>query len=240
MVLSLWRSALIALAVLSSYSVLPGQSTRLEDLGIGKLLVARRAAQDPIFGETVILLVRYANEGTVGLVVNRPTRLPISALPDLSGSKQRSDPVYLGGPVDAHSLMALLRVNTMPEEAIHVSGKVYLVSSKALLEKSLARGAGPAELHVYVGYSGWSKGQLEEEVEQGVWYIFPGNADLAFDPEPETLWSRLVARGERQIARAHIPTLASVGLLSGSHRGRLTPAARGTYESPFPPAVVYR
>jgi putative AlgH/UPF0301 family transcriptional regulator len=209
MPLRLSRPLLIVLAACAGSSVVSAQSPRVQDLGIGRLLVASRNAPDPIFGETVILLVRYEQEGTVGLVINRRTDVPISrALEGVNGSKQRYDPIYAGGPVAIESVLALLRANTMPPEgAAHVFGKVYLVSTKSLLEKSLESRVAPTELHVYLGYSGWGKRQLENEVNQGAWYVLPSNADLAFDPEPDTLWSRLIARGEQRIARAHFPTL---------------------------------
>ena len=178
------------------------QSTRVEDIGIGKLLVASRSAPDPVFGETVILLVRYENDGTLGLVINRRTKVAVSeALKELNGSKQRQEPIFLGGPVDTSTVFGLLRATTMPEGTGHVTGKIYLLVNRAVLEKTLAGSATSSDFRVYLGYSGWSKGQLENEVKLGVWQIFPGSADLAFDSEPDTLWSRLIARAEQRIAR---------------------------------------
>ena len=194
------RSLAIAAAFLCSS--LAAQSTRVQDLGIGKLLVARRDSRDPVFAETVILLVRYDHDGTVGLAIDRRTTLPISrALPSLKGAFGRSDPVYLGGPVEPQNVLGLLKANTMPEGAAHVSGKIYLVSTKLLLEKTLAGRADPAEFRVYLGYCGWGPGQLENEAGQGLWHIFAGDANLVFDPEPGTLWSRLMAHVGQRIAR---------------------------------------
>jgi putative AlgH/UPF0301 family transcriptional regulator len=78
---------------------------------------------------------------------------------------------------------------------------VYLVSNKAELEKGLAAGKGSKDLRIYLGYCGWSPGQLENEVNRGGWYIFNGNEGLVFDSNPSTLWSRLIARTEMHIAR---------------------------------------
>jgi putative AlgH/UPF0301 family transcriptional regulator len=204
--LGLLRGAVIGLTALICSLYVSAQSTSVQELGIGKILVARRHAPDPTFAETVILLVRYTNDGTVGLVINRRTNVPISqALRGLNGSKQRSEPVYLGGPVETQIVMALLRAKTMPDEAAHVVGKVYLLSNKSVLEKSLTGRAAPTDFHVYLGYTGWSKRQLEAEVRRGFWDILPANGDLAFDPEPDTLWSRLIARTEQRIARVQIP-----------------------------------
>lgn len=177
--------------------------------GIGKLLVARRDAPDPVFGKTVILLVRYQRDGTLGLIINRPTEIPVSrALQGVKGAEQRDEPVYAGGPVSTRTALALLRANVMPEEGVtHVHGKVYTITSQEFLEKTVQSKAGPAELRVFMGYSGWARGQLENEIESGFWHVLPADAGLAFDEEPETLWTRLVARAEQRIARALFPGL---------------------------------
>jgi putative transcriptional regulator len=191
----------IAAVVLGSGLILPAQSTH--DLGIGKILVAKRDAREPTFAETVILVVRYTQGGTVGLMLNRRTEVAISrALEPLKGASGRSDPVYAGGPVELANVLALLRTNVMPEGAEHVTGKVYLVPTGALLEKTLAKRPDPADFRVYLGYCGWSPGQLENETSHGFWRVLNGSADIVFDSEPETLWSRLIERAEQRIARA--------------------------------------
>ncbi len=191
----------IAAAMLCGALPLPAQSTH--ELGIGKLLVARRDAPDSTFAETVILVVRYTQGGTVGLMLNRRTEVPVSrALEPLKGASGRSDPVFAGGPVELANVLALLRANVMPEGAEHVTGKVYLVPTEALLEKTLAKRPDPADFRVYLGYCGWSPGQLENETSHGFWQVLNGSADIVFDSEPETLWSRLIERAEQRIARA--------------------------------------
>lgn len=201
------RSLLVATAAaLWGCLVVCAQSDREGDLGIGKLLVASRDLSDPAFSESVILLVRYDQDGTVGLMINRRTGMSISrALRDLNVGGDRTDPVYRGGPVEPVSVLALLRSRVQPEGAAPVFGDVYLVSTKDLLEKTLAKSAGPDELRVYLGYCGWSRGQLEREVRQGSWHIFNRSADLVFDSEPDSVWRRLMARVEQNIAQRSSP-----------------------------------
>lgn len=193
---------LLAIWVLSGVSMLPAQSKKPEDLGVGKLLVVPRQSPDPRFAESVVLLVRYAEDGTVGLMINRQTTLPVSdVLHDLKGSSNYSQPLYAGGPVQVELVQALLQSATGPHDGTHVLGKVYLVSKKADLEQALAAGKGSKDLRIYLGYCGWSRGQLENEVNQGGWYIFNGSDGLVFDSNPATLWSRMIARTEMHIAR---------------------------------------
>jgi putative AlgH/UPF0301 family transcriptional regulator len=96
-------------------SVLLAQSRRPGDLGVGKLLVVPRQSPDPNFAESVVLLVHYAEDGTVGLMINRQTPLPVSCvLRDLKGSSDSSQPVYVGGPVQMGAVQALLQSDAGP------------------------------------------------------------------------------------------------------------------------------
>ncbi len=196
--LKVW-GPLAIVAVLCGALPVQAQSTRIEDLGVGKLLVATRDTFDPNFAETVILLVQYDHDSAVGLIVNRRTKAPISrVLQEMKAAKQRTDPVYLGGPVELSGVLALLRSRTKPGDSKQVLGDVYLVSSRPVLEKALAAGLESRQLRVYLGYSGWGPGQLENEMRLGGWYIFDGNANLVFDPDPASVWERLIARTEEE------------------------------------------
>jgi putative transcriptional regulator len=197
------RSLLLSIAVVALWggSVVSAQSTRESDLGIGKILVASRDLSDPAFAESVILLVRYDETGTVGLMINHPTGMPIShALRDLKLGEDRSDPVYRGGPVEPISVLALLRSRVQPDGAAPVFGDVYMVSTKVVLEKTLAKDPAPDEFRVYLGYCGWTRSQLENEVRTGAWQIFNRSAEMVFDSDAKSLWHRLIDRAEQHVA----------------------------------------
>ena len=182
--------------------ILLAQSKKPEDLGVGKLLVVPRQSPDPRFAESVVLIVRYAEDGTVGLMINRQTTLPTSeVLRDLKGSSNYSQPLYAGGPVQIELVQALLQAPAGPLDAAHVFGNVYLVSKKVALERALVAGKGSKGVRIYMGYCGWSRGQLENEVNLGGWYIFNASEGLVFDSNPSTLWSRMIARTELHIAQ---------------------------------------
>ena len=183
-------------------ALLPAQSTRPKDLAAGKLLVASRDLGDPNFAQTVVLLVHYDEDGVVGVVVNRRTKVPISrALEDLKGAKGRSDLIYSGGPVGPSDVLALVRSPEKMEKAEHVFGDVYLVNSVEVLEKAMAANSADT-LHVYVGYAGWTPRQLAAEVELGAWFIFSGDAGAVFAANPQSLWTRFIEMTEDRVARA--------------------------------------
>jgi putative transcriptional regulator len=174
------------------------QSSNPRDLRAGKVLVAARKFPDPTFAQTVILLTGYSEDAAIGLIINRQTSLPLSrAVP----SATTSDAVYSGGPVSAPAVYGLLRSPSKPEPATAVLRDVYMISERGLLEKTAAASPPSDHFRAYVGYCGWSAGQLDNEVDLGAWYIFSARPEMIFDPEPESLWGRLIAQTEGQIAR---------------------------------------
>jgi putative transcriptional regulator len=96
--------------------------------------------------------------------------------------------------------MALARSSADVAGAKHVFGDVYMISTKSLLAKSLASPIAASAFHVYLGYAGWSAPQLRHEMELGGWYIFPGDAATVFDPDPSSLWNRLIEKTDTRIA----------------------------------------
>jgi putative transcriptional regulator len=203
------RRWLLCVACLVCASAAPAQSINAKDLATGKFLVASRGLLDPNFAETVVLLVEYQESGVVGLVVNRRTKLPVSRALTVQEAKGRPESVYIGGPVEVTGVMALARSSADVEGAKHVMGDVYLITTKTLLNKSLASPIAASAFHVFLGYAGWSAPQLRHELELGGWFIFPGDATAVFDTDPSSVWNRFIARTDTRIALFHLPSYAS-------------------------------
>lgn len=180
---------------------LPVQSRNPKDLGPGKLLVASRELGDPNFAQTVILLVHYDAGGVVGLMLNRRTDLPISRVfAQLDAAKGRSDRVYMGGPVQTPTVFALLRSKEKLEQAEHVFGSVYWISTKVALEKAISTSPDPGGFHVYLGYAGWTAEQLRNEVRLGGWFIFQADNETVFNANPNSLWRQMIKKTELKMA----------------------------------------
>jgi putative transcriptional regulator len=179
------------------------QSKDPKDLRVGSLLVASRSLADPNFAETVILLVHYDAGGVVGLILNRRTDMPLSqVLEGLEAAKGLSDPVYLGGPLETPVLFALLQSAAKLDGAEHIFGSVYLISKKALFEQIISTRPDSSVFHVYLGYAGWSPGQLRTEVQLGAWFIFQADAKTVFDADPDSLWPQMIRKTELELARS--------------------------------------
>jgi putative transcriptional regulator len=160
-----------------------------EDLGVGKLLVATEDVVGSDFVETVILLLHYDESGALGLVINKPLDVaPKEVLPDMERIGAYQGPLYWGGPVREFTLRALLLADDPPVDAVHIFGAVY----GAALDEALPEGAtDAAHLRFFLGYAGWSPGQLEREVFYGSWQIVSASEEIVFAEDPGTIWHHL-------------------------------------------------
>jgi putative transcriptional regulator len=181
-------------------SMLHAQSTKVEDLGLGKVLVMERNSPDPAFAQSVILLIHYGADGVVGLMLNRAAKVPLSRLRELDGTNNRSDPVYVGGPVELGAVTALARAPNAPPDGDHVGGDLYAAQTKRGIEAALKASKGAEDIRIYLGYCGWSVPQLQNEVAHGSWHIFEHGERFAFDSTPATLWKRLIEQTELHLA----------------------------------------
>ena len=170
--------------------------------GRGMFLLAAPGLSDPRFARTVILLLEYDETGALGLVVNRPTELALSdALADpLPGAEGHA--VFLGGPVEHRRLIALLRSPDAVGDAQHVVGDVYASGSLDTLRAMLERDGHGADVHAYLGYAGWSPGQLDAEIARGDWVVTPADAGSIFDTPPHRVWHDLMRRNAGRWVRA--------------------------------------
>lgn len=192
-------AATAVLAERRADSLQPGHDVIARGLAAGKLVVAARGLPDPNFRETVVLLLQYSREGAAGLVLNRPSTVPLSrALPGVEQTAGVAATAFMGGPVSQGAVLALSRVacGACPL----VRRDVYLVNTPEALKQRLAAGADVRRLRVYIGYAGWGAGQLEAEARAGAWRVLEADARVVFDPEPQSLWRRLIKRTEDVLA----------------------------------------
>lgn len=164
----------------------------------GQLLVARAELPDVRFRNAVVLLFQSGPQGAVGLIVNRPSRLPLAeALPDLPALAAATATLAYGGPVAPEVLLVLLQtVEETPESARRVSEGLYLTAPEPL-SAWLEKGRTGARFLVLSGYAGWAPGQLEEELARADWQVSTATAQELFSVEPASLWETLSARGSR-------------------------------------------
>jgi putative transcriptional regulator len=173
----------------------------------GHLLVAAPALKDPNFDRTVVLLVAHEASGALGVVLNRATEVPVSEV--LGGwGALAPDPAVLfeGGPVQPESAICLARMRTGVRkvagfhQVLGTVGTVDLSGDPDSLRETVTG------IRVFAGYSGWSPGQLEDEIGTGSWFVFDALPGDAFVPRPDDLWPMVLRRqGGMMAAVAHFP-----------------------------------
>lgn len=166
----------------------------------GQLLVATPEITDEPFRRSVVLLLDHDDDGTLGLVVNRPTRLPVrQVLPAWHDEVVGPSVVFSGGPVSPDSALGLARLAD-PHVARDAGGPVgwkRLYEDVGLVDLDAPPEVlrdGLAAMRVFAGYAGWGSGQLEEEVRQGAWVVTDAEPGDPFDSEPFDLWPVLLRR----------------------------------------------
>lgn len=158
-----------------------------------QLLVAMPALADPNFSHSVALICEHTDRGALGIVINRPLEMKMSeVLEQLSLSTEdqrlRDMPVLRGGPVQLDRGFVLHRPGAGEwDSTLPVSDALHVTTSRDVLA-AMARGEGPAQAVVALGYAGWDAGQLEEEVLQNAWLTVPCDETLIFDLPYEQRW----------------------------------------------------
>jgi putative transcriptional regulator len=141
----------------------------------------------------VVLLCIYGPEGTLGVVVNRPTDLLLSeALPAVPALQGKPDVLFAGGPVQPNGLVLLFRVDQEPADTRQVLQGVYMGGNIDTLARILSQPKSNEAFRAYAGYAGWAPGQLEFEMALGSWGIVPADAASIFDKDPARLWDDLI------------------------------------------------
>jgi len=172
-----------------------------EPLRPGIFLVSSPGLIDPNFLHTVVLLVSYSPEGAVGLIINRPTEIPVEkALPKVDGIEKLSMPVYFGGPVGTEMLRVLLRSDAPLAGAQKVLDDVYVTASRTLLTDVLREQDPGRKVRIYAGYAGWAPSQLDREFARGDWISMDADRDSVFLDDPSEIWSSFIEnRGKIEI-----------------------------------------
>lgn len=161
------------------------------------LLIARAGLPDPNFKDSTVLVMNHMAPAPVGVIVNRPTRIPVSQVfPELEGLARLDDKVYFGGPVAIERVSFIFRADKRHEHATEILDGVYFSVNAELLRELLARDKPMEGMRIFIGHSAWARGQLENEIARGDWTLAPADAKAIFDRKSELPWP------ERQIPGA--------------------------------------
>ena len=152
-------------------------------------LIAMPSMLDPVFGGSVVYLCEHNSDGALGVIINKPTDMSVDVLLDRidltleivpNGVPLDRKPVMFGGPVQVERGFVLHTPIAQFSSMMTVSDDIVLTTSKDVLE-AVAHGTGPARILVSLGCSGWSAGQLEQEIAHNGWLTVRADPHIVFD-----------------------------------------------------------
>jgi putative transcriptional regulator len=173
-----------------------------EDLGmwkpgqlVGKLLVAAPVLTDPHFDRTVVLIIDHSADGALGLVLNRPTDTPvIDALEPWAAVTSAPFVLFGGGPVQPEAAFCLALVTDPEVSGASWSPIVGRLGMADLDRDPFDYDEGVAAARLFVGYAGWSDGQLEQELREQAWFVCDAVPSDALSEHPDDLWRQVLRR----------------------------------------------
>ena len=149
-------------------------------------LIAMPSMQDPVFGGTVVYVCEHNENGVLGVVINKPTDMTMQVLFERIDLKLEGDqdsavdrPVMFGGPVQDDRGFVLHTPGQRYSSSLTVTSEVAFTTSIDVLE-AVASGDGPPRMLVSIGYSGWSPGQLEDEIGRNGWLTVGADPEILF------------------------------------------------------------
>ncbi len=170
-----------------------------------QFLIAMPSLEDPNFARTVTYVCAHNDEGAMGIVINRPLSIELSEV-FTQMELQTDDPslqvrtVFQGGPVHRDRGFVIHSPAQDWGSTIQVSPEIGVSTSREILV-AIAKGEGPEELLVALGYAGWAAGQLEAEIAQNAWLSGPANLEILFKAPPEHRWTQAAAHLGVDVAR---------------------------------------
>ena len=160
-------------------------------------IIAMPGLTDPVFEKSVSYICQHTEQGAMGLTINRPTDITFSHflaqldIP-LTDKTLASTPIYLGGPVETGHGFILHSNDTEPHnwsQTLKINDDISLSSSKDILT-AIANGEGPSHFLITLGYAGWSRDQLEHEMQQNSWLNVIADNNIIFSTPFEKRWEK--------------------------------------------------
>jgi len=157
----------------------------------GILLLAEPFMESPEFKRSVILLAEHNDKGTMGFIINR--KLNVSPTQAIDNFPEFDDNMYYGGPVNSDQLFYLHTKPDLLEGSLEIMPGIYMGGDYETLKNLIdIKKITPKDIKFYVGYSGWSAGQLKKELKDNSWIVMPGGADHFKATNYKGLWKEIL------------------------------------------------
>lgn len=157
-------------------------------LSAGRILISVPFYNDPFFNRTVVLLTDYDETSCAGLVLNKPSRLSVRKL---VSSIKVDDKMFIGGPVLPDGVFCVHNFENSKTANKLLPG-IFIGSDEVLISLIEHKAIPTMKYRFYVGYAGWSPGQLESELSKKMWVIGAVTPELIFDTPSNKIWETAV------------------------------------------------
>lgn len=157
----------------------------------GRLLISEPSLQDTFFRKAVVLIAEHNDEGSFGLIINKPVnvRLP-EVVKDL---KDFDVQLFLGGPVKTDSLFFIHTKGEKIEGSMKILKGIFWGGDLDQVREMMKNGEiGPNDIRFFIGYSGWTPNQLEQELEINSWIVVETTKKDIIGPDPENMWQNII------------------------------------------------
>jgi putative AlgH/UPF0301 family transcriptional regulator len=160
------------------------------------ILVAKRALQGP-YRSTIVLARPLEADRHVGVIINKPTQMRLGALfPNHEPSRKVADPVFLGGPMGAEVIFALVQRKDSPgNRSLQIAPDLYLATDSSVVDKIIE--SEPSQARFFAGVVLWQAGELAEELRRGLWFVQEPRSEIVLRKSTAGMWEEMVNRLER-------------------------------------------
>jgi putative transcriptional regulator len=171
----------------------------------GQLLLDGGKLHGSFFHRSVVLICQHDEEGAFGLILNRSSESKVGqALVANVSETIKDQPLFVGGPVQPGTLSFLHSDDFVPQANVMINLNLGH-SLDALVDLSESSSI-TQKLKLFAGYSGWTAGQLDQEMARQDWLVHPASIDLVFYPEPGQLWKKILSqKGDKSRLLAESP-----------------------------------
>ena len=157
----------------------------------GDLLISIPKTIETIFFKSIILITQYNSKESIGFIINKKSKIYLDNIIDdidLEGI-----PLYIGGPVSKNTLHFIHTLGNVIPGSIEIIDNLYWGGDFTLIKKLLNKNKiSRNEIRFFIGYSGWGKNQLKDEIYNKEWYVINGKKDICMNYSTENLWRNII------------------------------------------------
>lgn len=158
----------------------------------GRLLLSEPLLRDFYFRRSVVLLIEHGDEGSFGVIINKPLKMKLNEV--VNELSDIDAPVYIGGPVASDKVFFLHTLGDEIPDSVPVNDEMYWGGNlEAITEKIKAGVVDPETIRFFLGYSGWTGKQLEDEIKSNSWAVAIPKPELIMKLKPERMWNKYVS-----------------------------------------------